>query len=73
MPRAPREGPDLYTLLGIGVASALCVAVGMGLGWFVDDRLGTFPVFVLVGLALGIVSACTYTYAEIRKFWKDSS
>lgn len=69
----PAEGPDLFTLLGIGVASAVCVAVGMGLGWLVDGWLHTFPVFVLVGLALGIVAACAYVYVEIRKFLGNSS
>jgi len=38
------------------------------LGWFVDTRLKTFPVFVLVGIALGIILAAGYTYAEFRKF-----
>ncbi|HEX5496610.1 MAG TPA: AtpZ/AtpI family protein [Mycobacteriales bacterium] len=69
----PAEGPNLFTLLGIGVTSAVCVAVGMGLGWLLDGRLHTFPLFVLVGLALGVLAACAYVYVEIRKFLKNSS
>lgn len=65
------DGPDLLTLLGIGTASAVCVVTGMGLGWFIDSRLHTFPIFVLAGLALGVVAACAYFYSRIRKFLKD--
>lgn len=66
-----RNAPGLSTLLGIGGVIALCLVAGMGLGWFVDGRLHTFPVFVLAGLALGIAGGCYYTYAEIRTFLKD--
>ncbi len=68
-----RSTPGLSTLLGIGGVLALCLVAGMGLGWFVDGRLHTFPAFVLAGLALGIVAGCYYTYVEIRPFLKDDS
>ena len=41
------------------------------LGWVADRYLHTLPVFTLVGLALGIVSAGRYTYVEFRRFVRD--
>jgi F0F1-type ATP synthase assembly protein I len=55
----------------MGVVSAVLVALGLGLGFFVDSRLHTLPVFTLVGLALGVVMAGRYTFREFRKFFRD--
>ena len=63
-----QQGPRLTELLGLGGAIAGLVVGSTAIGWFVDTRLKTFPVFVLVGLALGIVMSCAYGYAEFRKF-----
>ncbi|HSV67715.1 MAG TPA: AtpZ/AtpI family protein [Mycobacteriales bacterium] len=65
------NGLDRSKLLGVGSAIALCLLGGMALGWFVDGRLHTFPVFVLVGLALGIAGGCVYAYVEIREFLRE--
>jgi len=42
----------------------------MLLGWFVDSRADSSPVFVLAGLALGMVTACYYGYVKFRSFMK---
>jgi F0F1-type ATP synthase assembly protein I len=46
---------------------ALCLVLGLGLGWLLDRAVGTSPVFLLVGLLLGIVAAGCYTVAMFRK------
>lgn len=56
------------TLLGMGIAIAAQLAVGLVIGWLVDAAAGTTPIFLLVGLALGIVAAVSYTVVEFRKF-----
>ena len=63
-PASPRE------LVGVGSAIAGLVAGGMLLGWFVDSRADTSPVFVLVGLAAGMITACYYAYVKFRSFMK---
>lgn len=67
----PNGGPDLSTLLGLGVALAAFLVVGLGLGWLADNLLDSLPVFTLTGLALGIVGACVHTYTQFKKFFKE--
>lgn len=55
----------------MGGVSALLLIAPLGLGWVADTYLHTVPVFTLVGLVLGIVSAARYTYVEFRKFFQD--
>jgi hypothetical protein len=48
---------------------ATSVAGGLVLGYFVDKRELTLPLFTFVGLAVGIVVASLYAYFKFRKFW----
>ncbi len=65
------DGPDLPTLLGLGVTIAAFLLIGLGLGWLADEMLDSLPVFVLIGLALGVIGASGYVYAQFKKFMKD--
>lgn len=64
-PASPRE------LIGVGSAIAALIVGGMLLGWYIDTRVGTLPLFALVGLAVGMASACWYGYVKFRRFIKD--
>lgn len=66
-----RRDPDLSTLLSFGLTTAACLVVGLGLGWVVDLTLDTLPMFLLVGLGLGIVATCLYIYRQIRATLKE--
>ena len=66
-----RRDPDLSTLLSFGLATATCLVAGLGLGWLVDLAVGTLPVFLLVGLGLGIVATFLYIYYQIKSFLKE--
>jgi F0F1-type ATP synthase assembly protein I len=65
------NGPELSTLLGLGVATAAFLLIGLGLGWLLDAALDSLPVFAMIGLALGIAGASAYVYAQFKKFMKD--
>ncbi len=61
-------GPGLGDLLSLGVTLASCLVVGFGLGWLADLPGETFPLFALVGLALGVAAACLSFYKTFKKY-----
>ncbi len=66
----PPEGdvPGAIELLTLGIAAAVTLAAGGGLGYLIDGWAGTSPIFTLVGLAGGIVAAVLLTVTRVRKY-----
>jgi F0F1-type ATP synthase assembly protein I len=58
------------SLLSIGAVSALMLVAGLALGWWIDALLNTSPIFVLVGIAVGIAAGAFHTFVKIRTFLK---
>lgn len=54
-------------MLGMGTTIAAILLVPMVLGWLVDRAVGTLPIFVMVGLVVGLIAAARYTYVEVRR------
>lgn len=69
-PAGDRRGP-LLALAGLGMTNGVCFFGGSALGWLVDSRLGTTPVFILVGMFSGIVGGVLITYKAVRKYFDD--
>jgi len=65
---AEKPQPGVFDLMTIGLASALMIGGGIGIGLAVDDWLHSSPVGVLVGLAFGIVAAVGATVRQLRRF-----
>jgi len=59
-------GPMVYA--GIGMLNALCLLVGLALGWLADRELGTLPLFLLIGLVAGAAAGVLGTRAELRRY-----
>lgn len=70
MPEQPGRSLDWSSLLGMGAVIAAELVAGLGLGWLVDSLAGTTPVFLLIGVLLGIAAAISYTVIEFRKYLK---
>lgn len=66
-----KPSPNLWTLLGLGATNALCLVIGLGIGWGIDSALDTKPVFIFVGIAAGVAMGVAATWAEMRKFLRD--
>ena len=49
-------------LLGVGWYVAICIVGGVWGGVWLDEKLGTSPLFLLIGLLLGIVIAGAGVY-----------
>jgi ATP synthase protein I len=65
--RALREaGP----YVGLGITLAATVLVGLGVGHWLDGRLGTRPWLLLGGGTLGVVAALVYFFRTVTDLWK---
>jgi hypothetical protein len=62
---------SLSAYLGIGAAAAGMVVVCGGLGLAADLGLGTLPIFVFVGLIVGIAAASTFVWTRFRDSLRD--
>jgi F0F1-type ATP synthase assembly protein I len=63
--KAQPTGSDLAGV-GAGLAVAFLVPFFAGLG--IDTIAHTGPVFLLIGLALGILSSVVFAYVRFRQF-----
>lgn len=73
-PELPATGPPAphpVALLGLGLANAASLVAGLALGWFIDDQLGTEPVFVLLGIISGILLGVLGTFVQVRRYLHD--
>lgn len=64
-----KKPPGILQFAGLGMMNALCWAGGMAGGWFVDFELGTLPLFMLLGLVLGIAAGVLASRSEWRRFF----
>ena len=63
-----KPSPSFSTLIGMGVATALCIAVGVGGGYWLDRTFHTGELLTFVGLALGVVAAVVVVYSDVKTF-----
>lgn len=71
-PDRGRPELNLYALVGIGTLNLGSLVLGLGIGWFVDGRIGTFPVVTLIGLMVGIAAGLTASWFQIRKYFSNT-
>jgi F0F1-type ATP synthase assembly protein I len=56
---------SLLTQLAVGTIA--CIGLAIFVGLFLDDRLGTSPVFTLIFVFAGIIAAFKYMYDCIKR------
>jgi F0F1-type ATP synthase assembly protein I len=71
VPDEPDRSLGWSELLGMGGVIAAELVAGLGLGWLIDTLADTTPIFLLIGLLLGIAAAVGYTVVEFRKYLKS--
>jgi dipeptide/tripeptide permease len=64
-----KKPPGILQFAGMGVMNALCWLGGLAAGWFVDQALGTLPVFLFVGLVAGIGLGVLASRSEWKRFF----
>lgn len=60
-----------FGVLGVGFFIAGSIILGVVGGHWLDGRLNSEPLFLIIGLLLGIVVAFYGVYAMLRPFLKD--
>ena len=53
----PTRPPNWALGLDLGIRLGVSVAIGLGGGLLLDNWLGTTPIFILIGMVLGIGAA----------------
>ncbi len=66
----PRWVADLR-LTGVGFFIGACIVLGVIAGIWLDGKLNTEPVFVIIGLVLGIIAAFFGVYQMLRYLLSD--
>jgi F0F1-type ATP synthase assembly protein I len=64
----PKALPGAVAFLGMGFSAAVCVALGVGAGLWLDSVCHSAPAFLLVGLALGVAVAGVSVVRQIRSY-----
>lgn len=58
----------VWELVTLGATSVGCLVGGLVIGLVLDRRLDSLPLYTLIGLAVGLVLACSISYVRIRQF-----
>lgn len=64
-----KERPGIMAFAGLGLMNAICVGGGLVGGWFADKALGTLPLFLMIGLVLGVLVGALATRSEIKRYF----
>lgn len=61
----------LARMSGFAVSMVFAIIVGFLLGRFLDSKLGTTPVFLILGTILGIITVFKSIYDISKKDWDN--
>ncbi|HEY3810529.1 MAG TPA: hypothetical protein VGL49_03770 [Acidimicrobiales bacterium] len=64
-----KRRPGIMAFAGLGILNAICLGIGMGVGWLIDSALGTLPLFLFLGLIAGIGVGVLATRAEWKQYF----
>ena len=68
-PRAGRpERSAIAEFATMGASAAVLIAAGLGLGYWIGSLAHADTVWILAGLAVGVVAAVLTMYSKIKKY-----
>ena len=66
-----RESGAIGQLASIGVSIVVATFIGFGLGYFIDTRFGTRPVFMIIFLLIGVAAGFVGAIRTMNNAEKD--
>lgn len=63
-----KSQPSLGDVFWVGTACAISIVAGGGIGYGIDDAVGTLPWFTIGGLVFGVVSGVLIAVNQFRKY-----
>lgn len=65
----PGKGGAYFALFSeIGLVLLVATLMGVGVGYFIDTRLGSLPIFVLIGFLIGAGVGARGIYKLVTRF-----
>jgi F0F1-type ATP synthase assembly protein I len=65
----PGKGGAYFALFSeIGLVLLVATLAGIGVGYFIDTRLGSLPIFVLIGFLIGAGVGARGVYRLVTRF-----
>ena len=66
-----KQGKTTWQVVGdalqLGMSIAVAVAIGLFIGWWLDERLGTRPYLTIIFFLLGVGAAGTNVWRAVRR------
>lgn len=62
-------GPGAWDLVGLGGVLVTSLLLGLAVGLVADSRVGTSPLFTLLGLTAGIALGGCASWWRVRRFF----
>lgn len=53
----------------VGLSFVFAVAIGTGIGWWLDGRFGWKPYATLIGFAFGVAAGVRSVYVVLKPYW----
>lgn len=60
-----KSKPTIGPYLDLGLQLAIAVGIGFGIGYFLDKRLHSLPVFIILGVLLGATAGMLNIYRTV--------
>ncbi len=69
--REPSSWKALGDVAGVGITLVLATVIGLAGGYYADRWLGTSPLFLLLGLGLGIAAGFVNLFRTVKAAERD--
>jgi ATP synthase protein I len=61
----------LSMLSQIGILMVVTIFMCFFIGLFIDNKFDTSPIFMIVGIVVGVLTALRNMYVVVMRTWKD--